>query len=291
MLGPCNYSSECTHGGADNNKKLGVIFTSLSMHAVHIELIKAMDTSSFINTLCWFLILGPMKLISYNWHEFQGSLQKAENTPTRWPTSPGSSMKRTVHGSSIYPYTGVWDRMIGVSRRIPDSMLSQIQPSHLTHKVLSTLMEEVSNIINAGPLTTISMHANASPLLTPNMIIIHKVCSPRPPPRCFIDADLHRQQLRRVQHFWERWRPEHLFTLQRCSKWQKSQPNIKEGDIVLFHDTQVKRNQWPMAVVMKSFPTSDSKVRTLKLIVTRGLHGLLLNLQVFNSVFNTDICV
>lgn len=188
-------------------------------------------------------------------------------------------------------YTGVWDRMIGVSRRIPDSMLSQIQPSNLTHKVLSTLMEEVSNIINAGPLTTVSMHANASPLLTPNMIIIHKVCSPRPPPRCFIDADLHRQQLRRVQHFWERWRPEHLFTLQRCSKWQKSQPNIKEGDIVLFHDTQVKRNQWPMAVVMKSFPTSDSKVRTLKLIVTRGLHGLLLNLQVFNSVFNTDICV
>ncbi|KAJ8272573.1 hypothetical protein GJAV_G00090800 [Gymnothorax javanicus] len=95
------------------------------------------------------------------------------------------------------------------------------------------------------------------------MILTQKVCSPPPPPGYFVDADLHRQQWRRVQHlantFWERWRHEYLSTLQSRAKWQKNHPNIKEGDRVLLCDTQVKRNQWPMALVMKAFPASDGK--------------------------------
>ena len=70
--------------------------------------------------------------------------------------------------------------------------------------------------------------------------------------------------------FWERWRREYVSTLQSRSKWQKSQPNIKEGDLVLLRDTQLKRNQWPMALVTKTFPGSDGKIRKLELKVTRG---------------------
>ncbi|KAM3875802.1 alanine aminotransferase 2-like [Diretmus argenteus] len=43
------------------------------------------------------------------------------------------------------------------------------------------------------------------------------------------------------------------------SKWQDSQVNIKEGDLVLLRDTQVKRNEWPMALVIKAHPSSDGK--------------------------------
>lgn len=60
---------------------------------------------------------------------------------------------------------------------------------------------------------------------------------------------------------------EYLPTLQSRSKWQKNHPNIKEGDLVLLCDTQVKRNQWPMALVTKTFPASDGKVRKLELKV------------------------
>ena len=109
---------------------------------------------------------------------------------------------------------GVWERMIGVSRRILDSMLSQIEPSHLSHEVLPTVMAEVSTIINARPLTTISTDVNAPSLLTQAMIPTQIVCSSSPPPGCFVDADLHCQQWRKVQHlantFWERWRREYL---------------------------------------------------------------------------------
>lgn len=282
VFGPWSISTRRTRGGAANSKRWGVIFTCLSVRAVHIELIEAMDTSSFINALRRFLATrGPVKLIRSNCGtNFKGACSELkvllqddkEPNVSRFLSEEGCTwIFNPPHSSHM---SGVWERMIGVSRRILDSMLSQIQPSHLTHEVLSTLMAEVSAIINARPLTTISTDANAPSLLTPTMILTQKVCSPHPPPGCFVDADLHRQQWRRVQHlantFWERWRSEYLSTLQSRSKWQKSHPNIKEGDLVLLRDTQVKRNQWPMALVTKAFPASDGKVRKLELKVARG---------------------
>lgn len=169
---------------------------------------------------------------------------------------------------------GVWETMTGVSKRILDSMLSQIQPSHLSHKVLSTFMAEVSAIINSRPLTTISTDVSAPSLPTPAMILTQKVCSSPSPPECFIDADLHRQHWRKFQHlantFWERWRHEYLPILQSRPKWQKSRPNIQEGDIVLLRDPEVERNHWPMALVTKIFPSSDGEVRKVELKVVRG---------------------
>lgn len=282
VFGPWSISTRRTRGGAANSKRWGVIFTCLSVRAVHIELIEAMDTSSFINALRRFLATrGPVKLIRSDCGtNFKGACSELkvllqddkEPNVSRFLSEEGCTwIFNPPHSSHM---GGVWERMIGVSRRILDSMLSQIQPSHLTHEVLSTLMAEVSAIINARPLTTISTDANAPSLLTPTMILTQKVCSPHPPPGCFVDADLHRQQWRRVQHlantFWERWRREYLSTLQSRSKWQKSHPNIKEGDLVLLRDTQVKRNEWPMALVTKAFPASDGKVRKLELKVARG---------------------
>ena len=41
---------------------------------------------------------------------------------------------------------GVWERMIGISRRILDSMMAELRPTRLTHEVLSTLMAEVTEL-------------------------------------------------------------------------------------------------------------------------------------------------
>ncbi|XP_062340765.1 uncharacterized protein LOC134039033 [Osmerus eperlanus] len=282
LFGPWSISTRRTRGGAANSKRWAVIFTCLSVRAVHIELIEAMDTSSFINALRRFLaIRGPVKLSRSDCGtNFKGACTELkvllqddkEPNVSRFLNEEGCTwIFNPAHSSHI---SGPWERMIGVSRRILDSMLSQIQPFHLTHEVLSTIMAEVSAVINARPLTTISTDVNAPSLLTPTMILTQKICSPPQPPGCFVDADLHRQQWRRVQHlantFWERWRREYLSTLQSRSKWQKSHPNIKEGDLVLLRDTQVKRIQWPMALVTKTFAASNGKVRKLELRVSRG---------------------
>lgn len=72
-FGPWSISSRRTRGGAANSKMWAVMFTCLSICVVHIELIEAMDTSSFINALHRFLaIRGTAKLIRSD--KFQGSL-------------------------------------------------------------------------------------------------------------------------------------------------------------------------------------------------------------------------
>ena len=153
-------------------------------------------------------------------------------------------------------------------------MFQQITASHLTHEVLSTLMAEVTAIINARPLVPVSSDPEQPFLLSPATILTQKVCTPLPPPGTFDTGDLHRQQWKQVQHlanvFWSRWRREYLSTLQSRSKWQDDRPNVQEGDLVLMKDSQVQRNDWPLALVTKTFPDKDGKVRKIELKVTKS---------------------
>jgi hypothetical protein len=80
---------------------------------------------------------------------------------------------------------GVWERLIGVSRRILDSMLQDVK--QLTDEVLITLMAEVCQIVNSRPIagiplstlmTLASMHFAAPMKLVPQSERIN-LTSPR----------------------------------------------------------------------------------------------------------------
>ncbi|XP_042586327.1 uncharacterized protein LOC122138311 [Cyprinus carpio] len=167
---------------------------------------------------------------------------------------------------------GAWERLIGVARRILDSMLLQNSHSHLTHEMLATFLAEVSAIMNSRPLAPISSDPNSPALLTPATLLTQKVGVLSPPPGDF-EKDFCRQKWKQVQQlastFWERWRREYLVNLQSRRKWHTNQPNIREGDIVLMKEAQVKRNDWPMALVTKVFPGEDEKVRKIEIKVTK----------------------
>jgi hypothetical protein len=66
---------------------------------------------------------------------------------------------------------GVWERMIGITRRILDGILLQQNKKALTHEVLSTLMAEVSAVINSRPITTISSDPESPIILSPNILL------------------------------------------------------------------------------------------------------------------------
>ncbi|XP_033867815.3 uncharacterized protein LOC117407211 [Acipenser ruthenus] len=167
---------------------------------------------------------------------------------------------------------GSWERMIGITRRILDSTLLKVGLSKLTH-VLTMFMAEVSAIVNARPLVPVSTDPDSPLILTPATLLTQKVAVVPPPQGEFNEKDLFSRQWRQVQSlantFWHRWRKEYLPTLQSRRKWQKEKPNLKEGDIVMLKDSQVKRNDWPMGIVVKTFPGRDGKVRKVEVKTAR----------------------
>ncbi|XP_051277216.1 uncharacterized protein LOC127375251 [Dicentrarchus labrax] len=168
---------------------------------------------------------------------------------------------------------GAWERLIGVARRILDSMFLQQRFSSLTHEVLVTLMAEVCAVMNARPLLPVSTDPENPLILTPSMLLTQKTGAPSSPPPDFGKAEIIRHQWKLVQYlaetFWHKWQREYLSTLQSRAKWQEKRPNLQEGDIILMKDNAVPRNHWPMAVVIKTYPSRDNVVRTVDIRVVR----------------------
>ena len=95
------------------------------------------------------------------------------------------------------------------------------------------------------------------------------------PPGSFTKDDTYLiKHWRRVQYlanlFWSRWKHEYLAPLQKRSKWSNSTPNIKVGDIVLLTDDNAPRNQWKLARVVSTNPSSDNLVRSVKIKLSKN---------------------
>lgn len=148
VFGPWFITARRTRGGLAQCKRWGVLFTCLSTRAVHIKVIESMDTSSFINSLRFFAIRGSSQQLHSDCRtnfvgackelEFQKVLNESE--VQRYTNSHGCSWNfNPPHASHM---GGAWVRMIGVARRILDSMLMRAHPSSLSHEVLCTLMQK-----------------------------------------------------------------------------------------------------------------------------------------------------
>lgn len=272
VFGPWSVITRRTRGGAANSKRWAVLFTCLSIRAIHIEVIESMDSSSFICALQrFFSIRGPVKqLRSDCGTNFVGACKELQldnflaNNGCTWLINP-------PHSSHM---GGSWERMIGVARRILDSMLQTHQSLPLTHDTLSTFLAEVCAIVNARTLVPVSSDPDAPVILTPASLLTRKIGTAVISSSEIKPKDIYRHQWKQVQHlanvFWHRWRKEYLHHLQGRNKWQTSKPNLKVGDLILLKDKEVCRNEWTMGLITKVMPSDDNKVRKVEVKVTNG---------------------
>nr|XP_023661387.1 uncharacterized protein LOC111840623 [Paramormyrops kingsleyae] len=280
VFGPWSVMTRRTRGGSADNKRWAVLFTCLSTRAVHIELIETMSASSFINSLRrFFAIRGPAKLLrSDRGTNFVGACKelnfyRADSTVQDYLLNKGCTwIFNPPHASHM---GGVWERLIGVARRILDGMLLQDRPTRLTHEILSTFMVEVTAIMNARPLVPVSTDPDNPMVLTPAMLLTQKVNSLSAPTGNFETAGLHVKQWKQVQNladaFWKRWKREYLSTLQSRSKWTQNRPNVQTGDVVLLKDGQESRDVWPVGRVVSVSPSRDGRVRKVEVkVVNQG---------------------
>ena len=129
--------------------------------------------------------------------------------------------------------------------------------------------------LTATQLTVENLSDHKSPEpLTPNHLLTSKTEVVLPPPGCFEWLDLYsRKRWCRVQflanQFWIRWRSEYSSQFQQRQRWNIPQRDSREGDIVLLQDDDLPRNQWPLTLVTKVFPSKDGCIRKVQLLLTR----------------------
>nr|XP_046258699.1 uncharacterized protein LOC124066389 [Scatophagus argus] len=255
VFGPWEVTTRRTRGGQANSKRWAVLFTCMCTRAVHIEVIEEMSSSSFINALRrFFAIRGPAKqLRSDRGTNFIGACRELKLDTSEQIKVQGYLEDQRCTWIFNPPHSshmgGTWERMIGVTRRILDSMLLQSGKARLTHEVLTTLMAEITAIINARPLIPVSSDPEHAHILTPSMLLTQKAATLLAPQGDISEGEMLKYQWKRVQsladEFWSRWRKEFLSTLQTRQKWQHKRPDIRDGDVVLLKDKQSRRNKWP----------------------------------------------
>ena len=243
-----------------------------------------MDISSFVNALRRLMaIRGPVKLIRSGCgtnfvgahNEFKAALSKMDkNSIESYPASQGCTWEfNPRHASHM---GGVWERMIGICRRILDSILLTSGITHLTHEVLSTFLAEVSAIVNNRPLLAVTNDPSAPEILTTEALLTHKTQLILAAPGKFVPKDLYTKQWRQVQcladRFWSRWKREYLSTLQCRCKWKDALPNLEVGDLamVLLRCKESPRNNWPIGLISKTIKGSDGKVRRVEVSTAKN---------------------
>lgn len=279
VFGPWNVVSRRTRGGQACSKRWAVMFTCLAIRAVHIEIIEEMTSSAFINSLRRFMaIRGKVKVFrSDRGTNFVGATEclkidainvEGEKTKTFLYKSDSIWLFNSPHSSH---FGGSWERMIGITRRILDSMLGNHNISNLTHDVLVTVMAEVCAIINARPLVPVSTDCENPEVLSPSVLLTQKLLCDQQPVGDMDIKLLYKDQWKRVQYladqFWLKWKRDYLQTLQKRQKWNSERDPIALGDVVFLKDKGVVRNRWPMGLISQIFPSEDGRIRKAEVVI------------------------
>ena len=266
--------------GRKTLKRYGVLFTCLSLRAVHIEVASSLEADSLIQALRRFIARrGAVREIrSDNGTNFVGAdneFQKLVNNINdakiaEFLTAHNCDWIRWKRNTPTASHMGgAWERQIRTVREILTSMVMS-SPRVLDEETLTTFLTEAENIVNSRPLTIENLHDPNSIPLSPMNLLTMKSQFVLPPPGVFQKEDMYcRKRWRMTQHlancFWTRWRKEYLQLLQPRSKWVSESRNLKVDDVVLLKEDGVMRGHWPMGRVAEVHPSEDGLVRSVTL--------------------------
>ncbi|KAL0146847.1 hypothetical protein M9458_057786, partial [Cirrhinus mrigala] len=260
--------------GRGTIKRYGVMYTCLTLRAVHIEVADSLDTDSCINAIRHFICRRGQVTIMRSDNgtnfvaaerELREAIQQLDNYKIERALQP-KKIKWIFNSPAASHQGGIWERQIRTARRILNSLLKE---QAVNDDCLKTIMCEVESIINGRPLTSVSDDANDVEPLTPNHLLLLK-SQPIMPPGIFCKDDTYaRRRWKQVQYladlFWTRWTREYLPLLQERQKWLKPRRNSMMGDVVLLVDGSSPRNSWVMGKIVETLPDSSGTVRRVKL--------------------------
>ncbi|GFU97739.1 integrase catalytic domain-containing protein [Trichonephila clavipes] len=257
----------------ENKKCWIVLFTCAIYRAVHLELITSLSTDSFILAFRRFIARRgrPTTIYSDNGKNFVGTLNALNSID--WDKIQDFALKIKIQWKFSPPSApwrgGFWERLVGMLKNVLRKVLGK---ASLNEKELNTLLCDAESIINSRPITYLSEDPKDLVALTPAMFL-QEIREIGVPDFDMIDSKkLERRFIYRVKirkDLRNRFRNEYLGLLKDYSKVCK-EASVKDGDIVLIGDNDVKRINWPMAKIIKSFPGKDGRIRVVEVKTPSG---------------------
>ncbi|XP_059046033.1 uncharacterized protein LOC131841729 [Achroia grisella] len=266
--------------GRQRHKRYGMLFTCLTVRAIHIELTVDLSTDSVIMALRRMASRRgmPTVIVSDNGTNLRG----ADNGLKRSLADLNSDALRddgTIRGIEwkfIPPGApemgGSWERMIRTVKTALRVILKERAPHPDT---LATLLAEVEGLVNSRPITHVSSDLNYPEALTPNHFLIG-TSSTSPCFGKYNDTDLQLRKRWRVAQrladmFWARWLKEYLPSLVPRQKWTQECRCLQVGDYVIIIEPNLDRNCWRHGIVSATHAGADGRVRVVDVRTRTGL--------------------
>lgn len=265
--------------GRRQEKRWGVLFTCLTVRAIHLEIAHSLTTDSCIMCIRNFIARRgiPEEIHSDNGTNLKGADRELREElrnvdQVRIQEKFTSPVTEWIFNPPVAPHMGgSWERLVGSVKKILLETMPTRTPSD---ELLRCVLTVAENVVNSRPLTYIPVEAENTEALTPNHFLIGSSNGTQPPGE-FTNRDLIGRKDWRIAQtlinsFWKRWVREYLPTLTRRSKWHQKAKPIQKGDIVIIVDENSPRNCWPKGVIVDTKPGKDGQVRQATVRTSEG---------------------
>ncbi|XP_055543544.1 uncharacterized protein LOC129729089 [Wyeomyia smithii] len=280
--GPVNILSRRTRGAVPSKGYIA-LFICFGTRAVHLEAVSDLSVSAFLAAFTRFTSRYgvPNKMYSDNATNFRGAAKLLRQLYEQIAVNEGSGeLQDFLTNKGVQwlfiparspHHGGLWEAGVKVAK----TFLNKIGNYNYTFEELSTFLAQVAACMNSRPISAISDDPTDPQPLTPAHFLIGRALDALP------EINHLEQQIgslsrwnyvqRVAQDFRARWQSEYILSLQKLAKWQKSSPNLAEGDFVLLVGENEKPQQWPMGRVLQLHPGTDGLVRVVSVKTSTGV--------------------
>ena len=261
------------------------VFVSLTVKAVHLELVSDLTTDAFIATLRRFIARRGKPSLIWSDHgtNFVGAVRELrqfidffQDQKTQGLISEFCAMQNITW--KFIPeraphFGGLWEAAV---KSMKAHLKRVIGETKLTFEEFTTILTQVEACLNSRPLTPLPCNGDTVEPLTPGHFLIGRPLEalPDPPESYRAIYLLKRWHLcqHMIRHFWKRWSSEYVDILRRFSKWHFPSRNLQVNDIVLLQDDNLVPIRWPLGRVVKTYPGKDSLVRVVDVKTSHGVY-------------------
>ena len=264
------------------------LFVSLTVKAVHLELVSDLTSDAFIASLRRFISRRGIPSLIWSDHgtNFVGAAREikelfkllrshqVQDAIVSFLSEQGVTWKFIPQHAPHFG--GLWEAAVKSMKTHLCRIVGNVK---LTFEELTTVLTQIEACLNSRPLAPLLNDDDGIEALTPGHFLIGRPLVSLPDnsfTHTYSDSlsSLRRWQLCQAltRHFWKRWSTEYVTHLGRFTKWRHPSRNLAVGDIVILREDSILPTKWPLARVVSVHPGKDNLVRVVTIKTSTGTY-------------------